>query len=170
MKFSWECNEKAHALAGFPALRLQVEFLRTEMSFGPDDPQFPPTKSGPDADGSLVPIGLARDCWATAAPIRRIFKEAFQGAGPPYFNPHSFGKTLVRLCMEVCNGQPDAFKAWSQNLGHDEILTTFKSYGEIPAYRQRDLIRTADTTAKDDRMALELGRQALAAARARAVV
>jgi hypothetical protein len=81
-------------------------------------------------------------------------------------DPHSFRKTLVRVGMEVCQGSAEAFKAWSQNLGHAEVLTTFGSYGDIPAHRQRDLIRSAASTSDDDRKALELGRAALAAARA----
>jgi len=31
---------------------------------------------------------------------------------------------------ELCLG-PEEFKAWSQNLGHDNVLTTFTSYGKI---------------------------------------
>jgi hypothetical protein len=58
-------------------------------------------------------------------------------------------------------------KAWSQNLGHDDIMTTFKSYGEIPAHRQRDLIRAAAMAGEDDKVALDLGRAMLAAARAK---
>jgi hypothetical protein len=32
-------------------------------------------------------------------------------------------------------------KAWSQNLGHADVLTTFTSYGEVPTHRQCELIR-----------------------------
>jgi hypothetical protein len=27
-------------------------------------------------------------------------------------------------------------KAWSQNLGHDHVLTTFSNYGDVGSYRQ----------------------------------
>ena len=36
-------------------------------------------------------------------------------------------KTLVRLGQEVCQS-PEEFKAWSQNLGHEQVLTTFLNY------------------------------------------
>ncbi len=36
---------------------------------------------------------------------------------------------------------PEAFKAWSQNLGHEKVLTTFYSYGEVDPERQRNLIK-----------------------------
>jgi hypothetical protein len=35
--------------------------------------------------------------WSSAGPIRAIFKDAFAAAGLPYFNPHSFRKTLALL-------------------------------------------------------------------------
>jgi hypothetical protein len=38
---------------------------------------------------------------------------------------------------------PEEMKAWSQNLGHADVLTTFTSYGAVPAHRQGELIRAA---------------------------
>jgi integrase/recombinase XerD len=62
------------------------------------------------------------------------------GAGLPYFNPHSFRKTLAQLGEKLCR-TPEQFKAWSQNLGHEKVLTTFSSYGEVAVERQREIIR-----------------------------
>ena len=36
---------------------------------------------------------------------------------------------------------PEEFKAWSQNLGHEKVLTTFLSYGEVAGRRQGEIIR-----------------------------
>jgi hypothetical protein len=36
---------------------------------------------------------------------------------------------------------PEAFKSWSQNLGHDKVLTTFLSYGQVESARQGEIIR-----------------------------
>ena len=63
-----------------------------------------------------------------------------QALNLPYFNPHSFRKTLAQLGERLCSS-PEQFKAWSQNLGHEKVLTTFASYGEVAAERQRDIIR-----------------------------
>jgi hypothetical protein len=38
------------------------------------------------------------------------------------------------------------FKAWSQNLGHEKVLTTFISYGEVTCQRQGEIIRNLETT------------------------
>ena len=112
-----------------------ADFLRTTLLFGPDDPLFPKTLVKPNSNRQFEPAGLTREHWSNASPIRAIFKDAFERAGLPYFNPHSFRKTLVRLGQTICPN-PEQFKAWSQNLGHEGVLTTFYSYGEVQPSRQ----------------------------------
>lgn len=90
---------------------------------------------------------------------------AFANAGLPYFNPHSFRHALARLGIEICR-TPEELKAWSQNLGHDDVLTTFNSYGDVPFHRQRDLICAVSGRDEDSERALEVGRAVLAATRA----
>lgn len=58
----------------------------------------------------------------------------------PYFNPHSLRNTLVCLGETLCQ-TPEAFKAWSQNLGHEQVLTTFTSYGDVPPRRQAEILQ-----------------------------
>lgn len=36
---------------------------------------------------------------------------------------------------------PEEFKVWSQNLGHEGVLTTFLSYGQVADARQGDIMR-----------------------------
>jgi hypothetical protein len=36
---------------------------------------------------------------------------------------------------------PSVNKAWSQNLGHENVLTTFSSYGDVARHRQAEIIR-----------------------------
>jgi integrase/recombinase XerD len=64
----------------------------------------------------------------------------FTNAGLPYANPHSFRNTLAQLAYELRLG-PEEFKVWSQNLGHESVLTTFSSYGEVSPYRQAEIMR-----------------------------
>ena len=117
-----------------------VVYLRNEKLWGNDDPLFPSTLIEVGPSRQFEATGLARKCWSTATPIRQIFKDAFAGAGLPYFNPHSLRNTLVQLGQEVCK-TPEQFKAWSQNLGHEKVLTTFLSYGEVACQRQGEIIR-----------------------------
>ena len=80
------------------------------------------------------------ECWATTAPVRQIFRDAFAAVGLPYHNPHSFRHTLAHLGEKRCK-TPEEFKAWSQNLGHENVLTTFTSYGGVHTYRQGEIIK-----------------------------
>jgi len=117
-----------------------VFFLRDEKLWGNDDPLFPATRVALGARHQFEAAGLSREHWRNASPIRSIFREAFAGAGLPYFNPHSLRNTLVQLGQEVCK-TPEQFKAWSQNLGHEKVLTTFLCYGEVACQRQGEIIR-----------------------------
>lgn len=116
--------------------------LSADLLRGPDDPLFPATELSLDETGNFAPSRLARHGWSTTSPIREIFRRAFESAGLPYFNPHSFRDMLVRYAMTL-DLAPEAMKAWSQNLGHTEVMTTFTSYGSVPTHRQGELIRAA---------------------------
>jgi integrase len=117
-----------------------VAYLRQVKLWGNDDPLFPCTHMSLGASRQFEVSGLKREHWSSAAPIRAIFRDAFRAAGLSYFNPHSLRNTLVRLGETVCQ-TPEAFKAWSQNLGHEGVLTTFYSYGEVGSRRQGEIIR-----------------------------
>jgi integrase len=117
-----------------------VDHLRTERQWGLEDPLFPSTHVVTGSDHKFAAAGLARQHWKNASPIRTVFRDAFAAAGLPYFNPHSFRKTLARLGEQVCR-TPEEFKAWSQNLGHEHVMTTFSSYGEVAGHRQAEIIR-----------------------------
>ena len=117
-----------------------VVYLREEKLWGNDDPLFPATRIALGVSRQFEVDGLERAHWSTASPIRTIFRDAFVNAGLTYFNPHSFRNTLVQLGQDVCKS-PEQFKAWSQNLGHEKVLTTFLSYGEVACQRQGEIIR-----------------------------
>jgi len=116
-----------------------VRFLREELQWGEADPLFPRTQIAAGPDKTYTANGLEREHWQTTAPIRRIFKEAFEAADLPYFNPHSFRKTLAQLGEQLCS-TPEEFKAWSQNLGHEQVMTTLMSYGTVAKHRQAEII------------------------------
>jgi integrase/recombinase XerD len=74
-----------------------AEYLVDELLWGPEDPLFPKTRIALGPERRFQAIGLERKPWSNADPIRRIFKQAFEAAGLPYFNPHSFARRLLRL-------------------------------------------------------------------------
>lgn len=113
---------------------------------------FPATRVAPGADALFNADGLERRHWSNADPVRRIFRTAFARAGFPYYNPHSFRNTLARLGQERCR-TPEEMKAWSQNLGHSQMMTTFTSYGHVEDYRQGEIIKAlGQPRVEDDRL------------------
>ncbi|MES2682686.1 MAG: site-specific integrase [Pseudomonadota bacterium] len=117
-----------------------VNYLRREKLWGGDDPLFPKPALTIGRSQQFEHVTLAREHWANASPIRAVFQQAFESAGLPYYNPHSLRHMLAQVGERVCR-TPEQFKAWSQNLGHEGVLTTFFSYGGVSEGRQRELIR-----------------------------
>lgn len=132
-----------------------VNYLRANKLWGSDDPLFPATRVVVNAERHFEAAGVERKHWSTASPIRDIFRGAFIRASLPYFNPHSFRKTIAQLGERLCK-TPEQFKAWSQNLGHSKVLTTLTSYGEVAVTRQSEIIgglaapQTAGSTDAED--------------------
>jgi integrase len=133
---------------GGNALQILTDWVGelSKLLWGPSDPLFPATHVSVGSTQHFKATGLVRRNWSSTAPIRAIFRQAFTSAGLPYFNPHSFRRTLAQLGERLCS-TPEEFKAWSQNLGHDQVLTTFSSYGTVAPSRQADIIRALGTAA-----------------------
>jgi integrase len=113
---------------------------------GGEDPIFPATKTEATAAGEFQTAGLDSKRWSDAGPVRRIFRQAFARVSLPNFNPHSVRNMLALMGTVRCR-DPESLKAWSQNLGHEHMLTTWKSYGSIPPFRQQQIfnqLRSAD--------------------------
>ena len=117
-----------------------ITYLREEKLWSNDDPLFPMTNIALGKNHRFEVCGFKREHWSTAERIRDIFCKAFNYAGLPYFNPHSFRNTLVQLGQSICQN-PEVFKAWSQNLGHESVLTTFRSYGDVARERQAAILK-----------------------------
>lgn len=117
-----------------------VTYLKQELLFGNEDPLFPKTQIGQNKAANFQVSGVVNEHWSSAAAIRKIFKVEFAAADLPTFNPHSFRNTLAALGETICRS-PEEFKAWSQNLGHEGVLTTFYSYGDVQVSRQADFFK-----------------------------
>ncbi|MFN5997179.1 MAG: tyrosine recombinase XerC [Paracoccaceae bacterium] len=116
-----------------------VTFLRQDLLFGNDDALFPKQDIG-HVNRSFAVTGFARQPYASASAIREAIKSAFVAAGLPAFGPHSFRKTLVKWGDGYFTSR-EAFKAFSQNIGHDSEITTVGSYLKVSQERQAELMR-----------------------------
>lgn len=129
------------------------EYLKTVLLFGNDAPLFPKTKMALDENDCFKVAGLSREFWANATPVRDIFKAAFQAAGLPYYSPHTFRHMLMQVAYQR-KLTPAQLKAWSQNLGHESLLTSLTSYGNLPLEMQGQLIaESAPQSPEDDEIA-----------------
>jgi len=140
-----------------------VSFLRREKLWGNDDPLFPATEIQMNDDRQFAVTGLKREHWRTTTTIRRVFRDAFLAAGLPYFHPHTFRRTLTRVGETMCQTTED-FKVWSQNLGHDGVLTILSNYGTVAQQRQAEILRglasrTPIGTASAQQIAREVARE-----------
>ncbi len=126
-----------------------VRELEHDCLWSKDEPLFPATQMGLDESGGFRAAGISRGGWKQTQSINVIFRHAFEGAGLSYYNPHSFRDMLVHHAMTL-NLSPEAMKAFSQNIGHNAVLTTLTSYGTVPKHRQGELIRGLEHPAAND--------------------
>ena len=117
-----------------------VHELQQDQHFGPSDPAFPKPQMGRDPDSGFRIEGLSRDHYAGATRFRAIFKDAFEAVGFPYANPHCLRDMLALLGLERCKDNLPALKAWSQNLGHSDMMTTLCSYASLTEAEQGRLL------------------------------
>lgn len=113
--------------------------LKKDHLFAGTDPLFPKTRVAAGASRRFEAKGILRSPWASASSAAKIFKQTFAEAGFPPFSPHRVRDTLAELAKDHCR-TPEDYKAWSQNMGHDDVLTTFRSYGSVAPGRQMELM------------------------------
>ncbi len=121
------------------ALRAWITWLDDEEFYGPDDPLFPATAIKPNASTGFTAEGFERRHWKSTEPVRQIVNGAFQRADLPAFGPHAFRHMHARHAAKTCTSVAEIV-ATSQNLGHTDVLTTLRNYGQISRERQRELI------------------------------
>ncbi len=109
--------------------RYFLEWYDHQLSRGaqPNDPIFPSTKKG-FSEKSYSKTLVSDDFWSSSGGARKIFEKRCINAGVPYFNPHSF-RHLIVATMSKARLTEEEKKAVSLNLGHDNVGTTFGSYG-----------------------------------------
>jgi integrase len=109
------------------------------LQLEPNDPLFPKTLVVPNPETmSFENQGLSNDHWANAQPVRDIFKDAFHAVGVTYFNPHLIRKTICKWALKNCSQYQ--YKALSQNIGHDNAMTTYNAYSNLTEDEQLDAV------------------------------
>lgn len=97
--------------------------------FRADDPIFPVTAgSFVSGERSYSKETIGQDAWSGTGAARKIFEKRCKNAGLPYFHPHSFRHLVVNILSKKRLTEEEK-RAISMNLGHENVGTTFGSYG-----------------------------------------
>ncbi|MCH2164229.1 MAG: tyrosine-type recombinase/integrase [Marinovum sp.] len=121
------------------AVAAWLTYLDEVALYGFDDPLFPATAINAKSNTGFTADGFTRAHWKTPQPARDIVNAAFTKAGLPSYGPHSFRHMLARHAAKNCTSVAELV-ATSQNLGHNDVLTTIRTYGQINRDDQRKLI------------------------------
>lgn len=116
-----------------------VRYLMDEELLGHDDYLFPKAETA-HVDGHLDFGGLSREPYSDGQQLGKVIQAAFVKAGLPPFTAHSFRRTLVKLGDDFCASGEER-KAWAQNLGHENVTTSYDAYLPVSYERQGSLIR-----------------------------
>lgn len=129
-------------------------FLKEEKLFGNAAPLFPRTKLAHRSETDLCfeATGVEPAFWATTQGVRKVFKERSEAAGMRYYSPHKFRHTATVEAFKHCR-TAEELRAISQNFGHENIGTTFSTYGKLPDMQVEDII--ARMNFKNDTLAGE---------------
>ncbi|OGN14509.1 MAG: hypothetical protein A3G02_00380 [Candidatus Yanofskybacteria bacterium RIFCSPLOWO2_12_FULL_44_13b] len=123
------------------------DYLENKKGFKPENPIFPATKIENGKEnmsyyntGEVEPI-----FWKSSSSPRKIFEKRFEQAGVKHYHPHALRHLLVKEISKLPLTEEEK-KAFSQSLGHENVGTTFGSYGygKIEENRQTEIIRNID--------------------------
>jgi len=117
-----------------------VNYLKKEKLFGPEDALFPkPARELKNRQ--FVFENLSRETYSNTAKLNSIIRNAFAMVQLPEYTPHTFRKTLTLFGDQKTNGL-EQMKAWSMNMGHENLATTISSYMPVSLQRQGEIIRS----------------------------
>lgn len=139
------------------------KYLKSEKLFGNADPIFPRNKVV-NAEGtkSFMSDSIEPAFWQSVTSMRTIFKQRFEDAGVEYFSPHTFRHLAVSLATQKCKNAEE-LKAVSQNFGHEDIGTTFQTYGTLNNNKVGELVTALDFASNDSESELAAKIKALLA-------
>jgi site-specific recombinase XerD len=93
-----------------------VAELSSDHLWGPTDPLFPKTKMGLDGQGGFVPVGIAREPWASGDRARDIIQGAFVAVGLQKF-------------LHPAHANPSRHDAGPNAGGNESLVPESRAYG-----------------------------------------
>ncbi len=97
------------------------DYLVGTKGFSPTDPIFPSTDKHSNDK-------VSTSFWTTSGPAYKTVQKRFKEANLPAYNPHSF-RHFASACLSEMRLTEIEKKACSMNFGHEDVGTTFGTYG-----------------------------------------
>lgn len=123
------------------------DYLEKERGFKLYDPIFPATKieNGKNNISYYNTSEVEAKFFKNSSSLRKIFEKRFKQVMIEYYHPHTFRHSWVKEMVKLPLTEEEK-KAISQNLGHENVATTFGSYGygKMDEIKQIELMRTID--------------------------
>jgi len=142
------------------------DYLNNKKNFKPTDPLFPATKleKGQENISYYSSGKIEAKFWQNASSARKVFEKGFKDAGVTYYHPHSLRHLIVKEFAKTRLTEEEK-KAISQNLGHENVGTTFGSYGygKIEESRQIEIVRNIKLGDKQDKAVYNFTKEELRA-------
>jgi integrase len=123
-----------------------VDFLVNEKKYDLNNPLFPATKVVSKIENNrncFEANTLSKEFWKGTNSVRDILKKHCKAAGLEYFSPHSYRRLHMTYAERYCVGIEE-YIALSQNLGHENLQTTYRSYGKLSENRKHELLSKFD--------------------------
>jgi integrase/recombinase XerD len=119
-------------------------YLVKNKKYSITDPLFPSTEIGHISNNhhAYEVKGVNKSFWADTGAMRKIFNARSNQVDMPYFSPHKFRHFIIDEVKKHISSM-EQLKAVSQNLGHENITTTF-GYGIIEETRVSELVGDID--------------------------
>lgn len=146
-------------------------FLKKEKLYTNADPIFPRAelKQKSRTDYCFEGDSVEPVFWQSTGSLAKAFKLRASQAGEKYYSPHKFRHAAIDEARRRSR-TPEQMKAISQNVGHENVGTTF-SYGSMDDFRVTDVVSRMDfkqgqdqegdlSSVPTDRLLKELGTRA----------
>ncbi len=123
------------------------DYLEKEKKFQPNDPIFPATKieNGKENISYYNTGKVEARFLQNSTSLRKIFEKRFKQVEIKYYHPHTFRHFVIKEMSKFPMTKEEE-KAYSQNMGHENVGTTFGTYayGNIEEKRQIEIIKNID--------------------------
>jgi len=139
-------------------------YLEEKKGFKPDDPIFPATKIENGTEnlsfyntGQVEPI-----FWRSSSSPSKIIEKRFEQAGVKHYKPHSIRHLFIKRFQNLPLTEEQK-KAISQSLGHEDVRTTFGSYGygKINEDRQVEIVKNIDFEGQNKERKVDLSDESI---------